>query len=63
MTPTEQLKSILTKQYVSEDGYEYKVELKQGLTDQQINELAEKLSTEQSIRPMNYMFALCIISL
>lgn len=47
MTPTEQLKSILAEQYVSEDGDEYKVELKQGLTDQQIDELAEGLPAEQ----------------
>ena len=47
MTPTEQLKSILTEQYVSEDGDEYKVELKPGLTDALIDELVEKLPTEQ----------------
>ncbi|WP_160070410.1 SMI1/KNR4 family protein [Sphingobacterium bovisgrunnientis] len=47
MTATEQLKSILTEKYVSEDGDEYKVELKQGLTDQQIHELAERLPTGQ----------------
>jgi hypothetical protein len=47
MTPTEQLKSILAEQYVSEDGDEYKVNLKPGLTDQQINELAKRLPTGQ----------------
>ena len=41
MTPTEQLKSILTEQDVSEDGDAYKVELKQGLTVQQIDDLAK----------------------
>ena len=45
MTPTEQLKSILTEQYVSEDGDEYKVELKQCLTDQHSDVLAERLPT------------------
>ena len=45
MTPTEKLKSVLTEQYVSEDGDEYKVELKEGLTDQQIDELAKGLPT------------------
>lgn len=47
MTATEILKSILTEQYVSEDGDEYKVELKEGLTDQQIDELAKRLPTGQ----------------
>jgi len=47
MTTIEQLKSILTEQYVSEDGDEYKVELKSGLTDQQIDELAERLPAGQ----------------
>lgn len=47
MTPTEKLKSILTEQYVSEDGDEYKVKLKESLTDQQIDELAKGLPTGQ----------------
>ncbi|MPV85119.1 SMI1/KNR4 family protein [Cardiobacteriales bacterium ML27] len=47
MTTTEKLKSILTEKFVSEDGYEYKAELKEGLTDQQINELAKRLPTGQ----------------
>lgn len=47
MTATEQLKSILTEQYVSEEGDEYKVELKLGLTDQEIDELAKQLPTRQ----------------
>lgn len=47
MTPTEQLKSLLTEKYISEDGEEYKVELKSGLTDQQIDELAKEVPTEQ----------------
>lgn len=45
MTVTEQLKSILKEKYVSEDGDEYKVELKSGLTDQQIDQLATQLPT------------------
>ena len=47
MTPTEKLTSILTEQYISEDGDEYKVELKEGLTNQQIDELAKRLPTGQ----------------
>jgi len=47
MTPTEQLKSILTEQYVSEDGEAYMVELKPGLTEQQIDDLAKGLPTGQ----------------
>lgn len=47
MTPTEQLKAILNEKYTSEDGDEYKVELKPGLTDQQIDDLAKGLPTEQ----------------
>lgn len=47
MTPTEKLKSILTEKYVSEDGDEYKVELIEGLTDQQIDELEKGLPTGQ----------------
>lgn len=47
MTPTEKLKSILTEQYVSEDGDEYKAVLKAGLNDQQIDELAKRLPTGQ----------------
>ena len=47
MTPKEQLMSILSEQYVSEDGEKYKVELKSGLTAQQIDELAKGLPTGQ----------------
>jgi len=47
MTPKEQLKAILTEKYTSEDGDEYKVELKPGLTDEQINNLAKGLPTGQ----------------
>lgn len=47
MTPIQQLKSILTEQYVSEDGDEYKIELKQGLTDQQIDDLAKRVPMRQ----------------
>jgi len=47
MTPTEQLKRILTEQYFTEDEDEYKVELKPGLTEQQIDELAKKLPAGQ----------------
>jgi hypothetical protein len=47
LTPIEKLKFILTKQYVSEDGDEYKVEFNEGLNDQQIDELAKGLPTGQ----------------
>jgi len=47
MTVTEQLKSILTEQYVSEDGDEYKVELLPGLTDQEIDNLAKGVPSGQ----------------
>jgi hypothetical protein len=45
MTATEQLKLILTEKYFSEDEDEYKVELKSGLTDQQIDKLAMQVPT------------------
>lgn len=47
MTALEQLKSILNEHYVSEGGDEYKVELKPGLTDQQIDKLATQLPSGQ----------------
>jgi hypothetical protein len=47
MTATDQLKAILTEKYISEDEDEYKVELKPGLTDQQIDDLAKRLPTGQ----------------
>ncbi|MFV8440585.1 SMI1/KNR4 family protein [Flavobacterium sp. LB2P44] len=47
MTATEQLKSILTENYISEDGNEYTVELKSGLTDLQIDVLAKQAPTEK----------------
>lgn len=43
MTALEQLKAILSKRYETEDGDEYQVELKQGLTDVQIDNLAKQL--------------------
>jgi hypothetical protein len=45
MTPSEQLKSILQEKYISADGEEYQVELKPGLTDQHIKQLARQLPT------------------
>lgn len=47
MTALEQLKSILNEEYISEDDDEYKVELKPGLTDQQIDKLATQLPSGQ----------------
>ena len=47
MTVTEKLKSLLTEQYVSEDGDEYKVELLPGLTDQEIDNLAKGVPSGQ----------------
>ncbi len=43
MNALEQLKSVLNEQYVSEDDDKYKVELEPGLTDQQIEKLANQL--------------------
>ncbi len=45
MTPIEQLKSILSENYISEDGDEYNVELKPGLTEEQIDQLTKQLPT------------------
>ena len=47
MTPLEQLKLILKEQYVTEDDEEYTVELKDGLSAEQINELANVLPSGQ----------------
>lgn len=47
MTPLEQLKSILTESYVSEDGSEYQINLLPALTDQEIDNLAKGLPTRQ----------------
>jgi hypothetical protein len=47
MTVTEQLKSILTEKYVSEDGDEYKVELLPGLTDKEIDNLVKGVPSGQ----------------
>jgi len=43
MSPLEHLQSILNETYISEDGDEYKVGLKPGLPDQQIDQLAKAL--------------------
>ncbi|MCF3110465.1 hypothetical protein LL912_16890 [Niabella sp. CC-SYL272] len=43
MAAIEQLKLTLNEQHVSEDDDEYKVEPQPGLTDQQIDNLAQKL--------------------
>ena len=47
MTITEKLKSLLTEQYISEDGDEYKIELLPGLTDQEIDNLAKGVPSGQ----------------
>jgi hypothetical protein len=47
MSPLEALKSILDNNYVTEDGDNYKVELKPGLSDKEIDQLAEKLPTKK----------------
>ena len=47
MTVTEKLKSLLTEQYVTEDGDEYKIELLAGLTDEEINNLAKVVPNGQ----------------
>ncbi|MFK7810606.1 MAG: SMI1/KNR4 family protein, partial [Saprospiraceae bacterium] len=43
MKPIERLKSILNKEYKDEDGYKYKIELFEGLTDIEVEELKKKL--------------------
>ncbi|TDQ79060.1 SMI1/KNR4 family protein [Sphingobacterium yanglingense] len=43
MKPKEALESIISTQYISEDGDKYKVELLPGLTENEINELKEQL--------------------
>lgn len=43
MTALEQLKTIVNNHYETEDGDEYQAELKQGLTDEQIEKLAKQL--------------------
>jgi hypothetical protein len=45
MTALEQLKAILKETYRSEDGAEYMVELRPGLTEQRIDQLAASLPT------------------
>ncbi|GEP96458.1 SMI1/KNR4 family protein [Chitinophaga cymbidii] len=45
MTALETLKSILPEVYISEDEDEYQIELKPGLTDQQIETLARQFPT------------------
>ena len=47
MTPTEELKSILNEKCISEDEDEYKIELKPGLTDEQIDDLAKRVPSGQ----------------
>ncbi|RXK57789.1 SMI1/KNR4 family protein [Lacibacter luteus] len=47
MTVIEQLKSLLENTYISEDGDEYKIELREGLTDNEIELLAQRLPTGQ----------------
>jgi hypothetical protein len=47
VTVTEKLKSLLTEQYISEDGDEYKIELLPGLTDQEIDNLAQSVPSGQ----------------
>ena len=43
MKPIEQLKSILSNEYESEDGDKYKVQLLDGMSDKEIEELKSKL--------------------
>jgi len=47
MTALEQLKLIVNEQYVTEDDEEYSVELKNGLSDDQIDQLANLLPSGQ----------------
>lgn len=45
MTALEQLKAILSNRYETEDGDEYKVELKPALNDEEVDNLAKQLPT------------------
>ena len=47
MSPLEQLQLILNEKYVSEDGDEFKVQLRPGLADEKIDQLANDLPTSQ----------------
>lgn len=47
MTPAEKLKSILSERYISDDGDAYQVDLKEGLNDEQIDQLTKKFPRGQ----------------
>jgi hypothetical protein len=47
MKPLESLKSILHEKFATEDGGSYQIELKPGLSDKEIDELAKKLPTQK----------------
>ena len=47
MTPTQQLQSLLHQTYTTPSGDEYKIELLPGLTNEEINTLAQRLPTKQ----------------
>lgn len=47
MTALEQLKALLNEQYIAEEGDEFKIVLKPGLTEQQIDKLATQLPSGQ----------------
>lgn len=47
MPAIDTLKSLYDENYILEDGDEYSIELKEGLTDDQINKLAKTLPTKQ----------------
>ncbi len=47
MTPKEQLLQLLKKTYTSEDGDEYQIELKPGLSEQEVEDFEKLLPTKQ----------------
>jgi len=52
MSPLQQLQFMLNETYVTEDGEEYKIKLKPGLSDQRIDKLAMDLPVPTDIREL-----------
>ncbi|GAA3511851.1 hypothetical protein GCM10022393_26950 [Aquimarina addita] len=59
MTPREQLESILTNQYESEDGDLYKIELLDGMMDIEIENLRNQLPTNNLPKEIEDLLRFC----
>jgi hypothetical protein len=59
MTPTEKLKSFLDKQYESEDGDAYKIELLEGMSQSEIEELKENLPNQHLPTEIEELLKFC----